>query len=88
MTPEEAVEHFVAIGIIAIGNDYACALVLNEIKTVVAAAKADEARRCVARVKQGLSTAEFSDEGRFVLAAYTEALAEDILRTGGLELEE
>lgn len=83
MTPQEAVD--VLVG--ATENDKPRLLKLFE--KVVATAKSEETRRCAARLRHiQEQSVRAGETNPFRDVLYLDALADDLLRTGGLEVED
>lgn len=85
MTPEEAVEDLVNLdGVVLVTMDKVEQLLKSCVATAKEKAKATETRRCVARVEETMRM--WSHHGTF--GGVLNSLVHDILRTGGLEVEE
>lgn len=81
MTPEDAVVKLTERIMRMVWTERELADVLGFFDSVKTTAKADETRRCAARVKGTAMPVEHD------IAAVLENLADDLLHTGGLEVE-
>lgn len=79
MTPDEAVKQFAELRLLPPGSDYVRSAVLDVLRAVTSTAKAEETRRCAARVR---------DLGMRRNLIGTAHIANDLLVSGGLKVGE